>query len=381
MKELSRRLRRQTLQRFLMFYLIYLAAGAAVCGICYLYYNSRVWYGDEAFYWMAQLVKNGWFVLLPCYVACGALGLGCWYICRTGSYLEELLFASERLFLGKEQEEKLSEELAPMQVYLDAIRYQIESSQNAAREAEQRKNDLVVYLAHDLKTPLTSVIGYLTLLLEEEEISPELQKKYLSVSLDKAERLEDLINEFFEITRFNLTHLSLELSRISLTRMLEQTVFEFGPMLSEKELTCTLDLPEDLEYLCDPDKLQRVFDNLLRNAVNYSYPKSEIHVLLKKEGRQIRLEMHNFGRTIPKDKLERIFDQFFRLDSARTSRSGGAGLGLAIAKQIVELHGGTIQASSADEQVVFTVLLPEEGAALREAREYLEEKDRQLRNF
>lgn len=381
MKEFSRRLRHQTLQRFFMFYLIYLAAGAAVCGICYLYYNSQVWYGDEAFYWMAQLVKNGWFVLLPCYAACGALGLGCWYICRTGRYLDELLFASERLFLGKEQEEKLSEELAPMQVYLDAIRYQIASSQNAAREAEQRKNDLVVYLAHDLKTPLTSVIGYLTLLLEEEEISPKLQKKYLSVSLDKAERLEDLINEFFEITRFNLTHLSLELSRISLTRMLEQTVFEFGPMLSEKELTCTLDLPEDLEYLCDPDKLQRVFDNLLRNAVNYSYPKSEIHVLLKKEGRQIRLEMRNSGRTIPKDKLERIFDQFFRLDSARTSRSGGAGLGLAIAKQIVELHGGTIQASSADEQVVFTVLLPEEGAALREEREYLEEKDRQLRNF
>ena len=265
--------------------------------------------------------------------------------------------ASENLFLGREQDAPLSEELKPIEVYLDSVRLQIQNSQRAAREAEQRKNDLVVYLAHDLKTPLTSVIGYLTLLNDEEEISPKLQKKYLSVSLDKAERLEDLINEFFEITRFSLTHLTLELSRINLSRMLEQTVFEFGPMLAEKELECRLDVPPDVSYECDPDKLQRVFDNLLRNAVSYSQPGGDINIRLRQQEGRLYLSVQNFGVTIPEEKLERIFDQFFRLDSARATRSGGAGLGLAIAKEIVELHGGTISAESSDGQVTFTVVL------------------------
>ena len=139
--------------------------------------------------------------------------------------------------------------------------------------------------------------------------------------------------------------------------MLEQTVFEFGPMLAEKELECRLDVPPDVSYECDPDKLQRVFDNLLRNAVSYSQPGGDINIRLRRQEGRIHLSVQNFGVTIPEEKLERIFDQFFRLDSARATRSGGAGLGLAIAKEIVELHGGTISAESSDGQVTFTVVL------------------------
>ncbi len=357
LRELSQRLRRQMIQRFVFFYLLYLAAGAVVFVLAYLYYQSRIWYGYETFYQFVHLMERFWAFLLPVYAGGGALGLGCYYIKKACAYLDELVTASENLFLGREQETPLSDELRPMEVYLDSVRLQIQNSQRAAREAEQRKNDLVVYLAHDLKTPLTSVIGYLTLLNDEEEISPQLQKKYLSVSLDKAERLEDLINEFFEITRFSLTHLTLELSRINLSRMLEQTVFEFGPMLAEKELECKLDVPPDVFYECDPDKLQRVFDNLLRNAVSYSRPGGDINIRLRQQEDRLYLSVQNFGVTIPKEKLERIFDQFFRLDSARATRSGGAGLGLAIAKEIVELHGGTISAESSDGQVTFTVVL------------------------
>lgn len=357
LRELSQRLRKQLVQRFVFFYLLYLAVGAAAFVLAYLYYQSRIWYGYETFYQLVHLLERFWAFLLPVYAGGGALGLGCYYIKKACVYLDELVTASENLFLGREQDAPLSEELKPIEVYLDSVRLQIQNSQRAAREAEQRKNDLVVYLAHDLKTPLTSVIGYLTLLNDEEEISPKLQKKYLSVSLDKAERLEDLINEFFEITRFSLTHLTLELSRINLSRMLEQMVFEFGPMLAEKELECRLDVPPDVFYECDPDKLQRVFDNLLRNAVSYSQPGGDINIRLRQQEGRLYLSVQNFGVTIPEDKLERIFDQFFRLDSARATRSGGAGLGLAIAKEIVELHGGTISAESSDGQVTFTVVL------------------------
>ncbi|MBQ1414644.1 MAG: HAMP domain-containing histidine kinase, partial [Lachnospiraceae bacterium] len=223
------------------------------------------------------------------------------------------------------------------------------------------KNDLIVYLAHDLKTPLTSVIGYLTLLRDEEQISDELRQKYLAISLDKAERLEELINEFFEITRFNLTQIALEYSRVNLTLLLEQLIFEFRPMLAENDLTCRLNAAPDIQIFCDADKIQRVFDNLLKNAVNYSYEGTEIVIMVEQDPRgSVTITFVNHGNTISESKLKRIFEQFYRLDTARSSKSGGAGLGLAISKQIVETHGGTIRAESADELIVFTVELPSE---------------------
>ena len=114
----------------------------------------------------------------------------------------------------------------------------------------------------------------------------------------------------------------------------------------------------ELMISCDPDKLQRVFDNLLRNAMNYSYSNTEISITLSVEGERAEIVFVNRGDTIPATQLERLFEQFYRLDSARMSRTGGSGLGLAIAKEIVELHGGSISAQSADERIIFTVLLP-----------------------
>ena len=143
--------------------------------------------------------------------------------------------------------------------------------------------------------------------------------------------------------------------------MLQQVVSEFEPMLAEEQLTCTLDLPARMDYPCDPDKLARVFDNLLRNACHYSMPGTNVQISGAETDTSIVLTFHNEGRTIPPEKLERIFDQFFRLDSSRATRTGGAGLGLAIAKEIVELHGGTISARSWDNQVEFQVTLPKAG--------------------
>lgn len=253
---------------------------------------------------------------------------------------------------------QLPDALAPAEAALRIARQQVQHNAALAREAEQRKNDLIVYLAHDLKTPLTSVIGYLTLLRDEPQLSPELRARYTGIALDKAERLEDLINEFFDITRFNLSHIELDRRPIDLTRMLEQVVSEFEPMLAEHQLTCHTDLPPRLEYDCDPDKMARVLDNLLRNACHYGTPGTRVEITARAEDGEAVLTFRNFGRTIPPEKLERLFEQFFRLDESRASRTGGAGLGLAIARQIVELHGGTITAESADNQVLFTLHLP-----------------------
>lgn len=217
----------------------------------------------------------------------------------------------------------------------------------------------IVYLAHELKTPLTSVIGYLTLLREETEISPKLREKYTGISLRKAERLEDLINEFFDVTRFNLTSMELEFERIHLSRMIEQICSEFEPVLQEKNLIWKLDIEPDIAMIGDPDKLSRVFDNLIRNACNYSYPDTEIQCSLKKENDSVVCRIKNHGKTISKEKMGRIFEQFFRVDSSRSSTTGGAGIGIAIAKEIVERHGGSIRAESAEESITFTVVFPE----------------------
>ncbi len=222
---------------------------------------------------------------------------------------------------------------------------------------EQRKNDLVVYLAHDLKTPLASSISYLNLLLEEKAISEELREKYLSISLAKNQRLEDLLNEFLEIAKYDLSHIVLQCSRIDLSRLLEQLVFEFQPILEQKKLTCRLDMGEHLVLECDVDRMQRVFDNLLRNAVLYSQEGSQITVTAEYKEGGLELQFANHGDTIPQEKLDRIFEQFYRLDAGRST--DGSGLGLAIAKQIVTLHGGTITAASRQGMTIFTIKIPQ----------------------
>ncbi len=252
----------------------------------------------------------------------------------------------------------LSQELAATERKINSIKHTLEKRKSDALLAEQRKNDLIVYLAHDLKTPLTSVIGYLTLLRDEPQISQELRCRYTEIALDKAERLEELISEFFDITRFNLTALTLETERLHLSRMLEQLASEFHPILAERELRWSLNIAPDIMLAGDADKLARAFDNLIRNAVNYSYAGTEISLYAQTEADMVKIMIKNSGKTIPPDKLSHIFEQFYRADAARSSATGGAGLGLAIAKEIVELHGGTITAASANECTIFIVTLP-----------------------
>ena len=280
------------------------------------------------------------------------------YLNGFSKYFKEINRGIDALIEENTGDIVLSSELTVTEKKINHIKHTLEQRKLATELAEQRKNDLVVYLAHDLKTPLTSVIGYLTLLRDENQISEELREKYLSISLEKAEHLEDLINEFFEITRLNLSNITLEYSMVNLTRMLEQLTYEFKPMFLEKNLKCELEIVPDTMIKCDVNKMQRVFDNLLRNAVNYSFADSTIRIISTQNEGNLNIKFTNFGNTIPQEKLERIFEQFYRLDTARSSRSGGAGLGLAIAKEIVELHGGSITAKSENDIIEFEVTIP-----------------------
>lgn len=317
------------------------------------------WYETDPLYPLLHFVKEYLLVFITPPLIAGWAFITYRFIGRPLRYLDEVIAAAKQLSMPTQDPILLSAAMKEAQDELNLARETALRNAQLAKEAEQRKNDLIVYLAHDLKTPLTSVIGYLNLLRDESQISDALREKYLSISLEKAEHLEDLINEFFEITRFNLSHITLEYSRINMSRLLEQLVFEFQPMLSEKNLECRLDIAANTMLHCDADKIQRVFDNLLRNAVNYSFENTSISITAHPtENGFLQICFQNSGNTIPPEKLTRIFEQFYRLDTARSSKSGGAGLGLAIAKEITELHGGTISARSENETVTFTVMLP-----------------------
>ncbi|MGN0332592.1 MAG: sensor histidine kinase [Lachnospiraceae bacterium] len=275
-------------------------------------------------------------------------------------YLDQVGDGIENIISDSNEPVHLITELKPIEIRLNEIKATIRRQELESIESEQKKNDLVLFLAHDLKTPLTSVVAYLTMLDAHPDMNPEEREKYIHIALEKSQRLGALINEFFDITRFNLQNIELEPVDINLSLMLEQLADELYGVLQEKHLQCEVDVEENLEVYGDPDKLARVFDNILRNAIAYCYENTEILIGAKMKGNDIEIVFTNEGDKIPGNMLQTIFEKFYRVDGSRSKSSGtgGAGLGLAIAKEIVELHGGRVMAKSDDLKTQFIVTLP-----------------------
>ena len=278
-------------------------------------------------------------------------------------YLNQVETGIDNIVLDSADSIHMITELKPIETRLNEIKQILKKQEQEVIEGEKKKNDLIVFLAHDLKTPLTSIVAYLTMLDSYQDMPEEERQRYTHIALEKSIRLGELISEFFEITKFNLQDIVLEPVELNLSMMLEQLADELYGVLREKNLTCEVEAAEDMVVYGDADKLARVFDNILRNAVSYCYPNTKIRIQAEMTEEGNRIVFSNRGKQIPKEQLGTIFEKFYRLDEARHSTTGGAGLGLAIAKEIVELHGGTIWAESDDEETRFIVMLPkkEEG--------------------
>ncbi|MCI8554224.1 MAG: HAMP domain-containing histidine kinase [Clostridiales bacterium] len=274
-------------------------------------------------------------------------------------YFNEIGRALDGLAADDDRPIVLCTELAEVETRLNRVKDTLRRQKREAEEQEQRKNDLILYLAHDIRTPLTSVIGYLELLQSAPDMPVEQRAHCTAIALEKAGRLEELIGEFFDITRFSLQDLPLEKAPFDISLMLRQLADEFYPVLEEQGMRVEVEAADSLEYTGDPNRLARVFNNLLKNAVSYGTPGSSILIRADRPRRhQLSVLFENQGSPIPPEQLPRIFDKFVRLDDARPGHTGGAGLGLAIACEIVERHGGTLQAESDDRSTRFTVLLP-----------------------
>lgn len=253
-------------------------------------------------------------------------------------------------------EGKVPRSLRGMGAELSAVREKLLEQQGELEADHRRRQDLIAFLAHDLKTPLTSVLGYLELLRDEPNLTEEQRSKYTNIALDKARRLEELVGEFFDINTMELSLKKRE--RVQLSLLLEQIADEFYPLFAERELKCESDIEPHLAVEGDGERLARVFDNVLRNAVSYSTPGGPVILTARREGEQAVVTIANDGLEIPEKELSNIFQKFYRLDAARSTRTGGAGLGLAIAKEIVELHGGTIRCESTGARTAFVIALP-----------------------
>lgn len=274
------------------------------------------------------------------------------------SYVFAVSESADKLFDKNVEYINLPPEMVEVEKKLNHFKTEAIKNERLARENEQKKDELIVYLAHDIKTPLTSMIGYLSLLSEIKDMPQEQRNRYIGIALDKSYRLEYLINELFDVARFNSEKIVLEKEEINLNLMLEQIADDFYPTLKEMNKKINFTSDEKTILYADPDKLSRVFNNLIKNAVNYSKENTNIDISILNKENQATVKITNKGKQIPKEKLDKIFEKFYRLDSSRTSKTGGSGLGLAIAKEIVELHGGRIYAESDMKETTFSVILP-----------------------
>lgn len=274
------------------------------------------------------------------------------------SYINAIVESSNNWFTKDTDYITLPDELSDLEKKLNCLKRESLTNEKLARENEQKKDELIVYLAHDIKTPLTSMIGYLSILNEMDDMPKKQQEKYIKIALDKSYRLEELINELFDVARFNSEKIILEKEKLNLNLMLAQIIDDFYPTLSELNKKIELNNEQQIMLVADPDKLGRVFNNLIKNAINYSAENSNIRINVRKNEYNIIVDIINEGRQIPKEKLDQIFEKFYRLDSSRISKTGGSGLGLAIAKDIVQLYGGQIKAISSEKETLFRVELP-----------------------
>ncbi len=277
---------------------------------------------------------------------------------RLTKYLDQIGDGIENIVADSNEAIQLVTELKPIEIRLNEIKATIKRQELEAEEGEKKKDDMVLFLAHDLKTPLTSIVAYLSMLDGAPDMPAKEREKYIHIAMEKSLRLGELIQEFFDITRYNLQNIELEPVEIDLSMMLEQLADELYGVLQDKNLVCKVSVEENLTVYGDPDKLARVFDNILRNAISYCYPDTAIEIAARAKGDQIEIEFTNQGDKIPGVMLQTIFEKFYRVDDSRSSGTGGAGLGLAIAKEIVELHGGRIMARSDDVRTKFVVDLP-----------------------
>ncbi len=276
------------------------------------------------------------------------------YISRISSAMREIAEGDLNITLDVEGDD----EFADMAENLNNMVEELRQLMDRERESERTKNELITNVAHDLRTPLTSIIGYLELLSGPVKLNEEMQKKYLDITYKKSKRLQKLIEDLFGFTKLNYGKISMKVSKVDIVKLLSQMLEEFYPNFMEKNLAYELQSNVTAKVItADGNLLARLFDNLINNVIKYGSEGKKIIVKVDATDTVVTVSVTNFGYVIPKEELPLLFEKFYRVEQSRSVNTGGTGLGLAIAKNIVDMHGGTIGVTSDLNGTVFTVKL------------------------
>ena len=308
--------------------------------------------------------KEGVFVVAGICMVSGAILFTClfiFYLQRYYRYIAEITEGINRI-AGGDFESKIpvryKDELSSLADTVNRLSVSIQKMIEMQKENEKSKNDLITSVAHDLKTPLTSIIGYLDLVRLGKVADENTKGKYVGIAYHKAKRLQNLIEDLFAYTQLSFGTVTLRNSELDMVKFLEQIAEEFYPIFNESNLEYTFHtgVAKAVVY-GDGDMLERVFANLYGNAVKYGKDGEKVEASLEEKEDTFEIRLTNYGQLIPKDEIEHIFERFYRVDSSRSGETGGTGLGLAIARNIVVMHGGSITATSNVGGTTFTVIL------------------------
>lgn len=248
------------------------------------------------------------------------------------------------------------DELSSLSENINSMAHDLSINIEEERKAEKTKSELITNVSHDLRTPLTSIKGYLGLIMENKYKTEEELKSYTDIAFKKSEKLEKLINDLFEYTKLESSHVKLNKSNICINELLDQLLFEMQPFCDEDGITINKIYDTDKGIVSiDGDKTVRVFENLFTNAMRYGKKPCTINLRVYEKDNNVVIEVENPCENISKDQLDQIFERFYRVENSRSEETGGSGLGLAIAKSIVTLQGGTLSASLSEDLIIFTV--------------------------
>lgn len=279
--------------------------------------------------------------------------------------VKDMTYISDRIIDiadGKSDEKIIIErqdEIGEIAGRINEMTEQINQLITSERDALQSNKDLIACVAHDLRTPITSVKGYLDLALDTKHYDLEQRQKYVRIAQTKANRLEYLIHDLFNYTKLTSGEITLHRSKIDLVQLVEQMMEEFYPLFQEEELECTTKYNISyLEMNMDGELIARAVQNLLSNAIKYGKDGKHVYVELECLEQEVQIRVTNYGLVIPEESIKHLFDKFYRGERSRNVKTGGTGLGLNIAQEIVHLHGGRIQVTSGASGTCFTIALP-----------------------
>ena len=311
-----------------------------------------------------NMVAQSDVVVVLVYVLVGILAFAVTFLLlqeKSAAYISHISDAIERISdgdLNTQVEVVGDDEFSSMASNLNKMVEDIRRLMDKERESERTKNELITNVAHDLRTPLTSIIGYLELLSGQVVLPPEMQKKYIDIAYSKAKRLEKLIEDLFGFTKMNYGKLAMHVSKVDIVKLLGQLLEESYPNFANKGLSYELQSNVPAKMItADGNLLARLFDNLIGNAIKYGAEGKRILVKVMADTDEVQVSVTNYGYVIPAEELPLIFDKFYRVEQSRSTHTGGTGLGLAIVKNIVDMHGGTITVKSDLNGTVFTVTL------------------------